>query len=170
MSTDNTNAAAPADAIASLLTFLDEHNASCPACGYPLRDAGSANCPECGRAVRLRLDDGIDRRSLTRLALWIALIGLIVSGSRLLGIALSLLSTGGGFGLPMRFLLPQLAWVVLLVVSTLAYIRFRRLKTAPASVVLRVTRWYSLAVVVALVLVTVTPVLLGLLVVLANGL
>lgn len=149
-------------ALPTLLAFLDEHAAACPECGYSLRGIGSPNCPECGRAVTLRPGNGVDLRSVLRLATWLAYIGVLVSASRLIGLLLNWLAFRGGLGLPTVMLLSQFGSLILLVLSVSALVRYRRLRHSPARTALRVTRRFSLAILVMFILMAVVPVGLGL--------
>lgn len=145
--------AARGAATASLIAFLDEHDAACPECGYPLRGISGIHCPECGWAIRLRPADGIDRRRVVRMARWVAWFGLVLSSVSLLQfIVFALLSTFGGpqWGgmLDWRWVVYQCAQLIVFVISIAGLISLGKRSTAlPARVVLRRTKRVVLGIV-----------------------
>lgn len=134
----------------SLLIFLDNHEAGCPQCGYSLRGIGSDHCPECGWAITLRPSDGIDRRRVLLLTSWIAAIGLIISLAHLVRVVTSMLPilrVGGG-SMWSTWLIFQLVYVVLLVLSASALLRVRGMRAMPTAKFLRQSKRFSLAILI----------------------
>ncbi len=140
-------------AIPTLLAFLDEHDAACPECGYPLRGLSGDHCPECGWAIRLRPADGIDRGRVVRMARWVAWFGLLMSSLSLLQfIVFTLLGVFGGppWGgfLDWRSVVYECAQLIVFVISIAGLITLGKRSTAlPARIVLRRTKRVVLGIV-----------------------
>ena len=149
----------------SLLIFLDNHDAGCPQCGYSLRGIRSDHCPECGWGITLRPSDGIDRRRVLLLTSWIAVIGLVISLAQLVSVATSMLSffRSGSGSMWFTWLVFQLGYVVLLVLSASTLMRVRGMRAMPTAKFLRQSKRFSLAILIATVVFFGDPTVFGLL-------
>lgn len=148
--------------VPALTVFLDNHDAACPECGYSLRGIKNDHCPECGWVISLRPSDGIDRDRVLRLTRWVALIGLVISTTKLLEPAMMLLSSGGGFGLPGAYLVFYSGHILLLALSLSTLVSIRRLRVATARALLRSTTRLTRLMGILILLVVIVPFLLRL--------